>query len=292
MTEHRRGLLLGLAGVALIIPDATLIRLVEAPSLTTAAWRSGLSAIALGAFLVLRYRSELPSVVRALGRWGLVSSALVGAGTILFVLAVDNTAIANVVLILALSPMWAAILTRIVTGAPTPRRTVVAMPLALVGVAIAVAGSLESGLNVGDLIALIISLGLAANLTIVRSQSQIDMVPAVAVGSVLGFVALILAGTSLHVASSDIPPLLALGLVVIPGATGLITAGARYIASSETALLLLGETALSPLLAAVVVDEPITRAALIGGTIVILTLALHALAGLNTEDMPEQAVVG
>ncbi len=289
VTEHRRGLLWGVLGVLVIVPDATLIRLVGASSLTTALWRSGLATVALAAFLGVRYRSHLPAVVRSLGRWGLVSSLLGAVGTILFVIAVDTTAVANVVLILALSPMWAAILTRLLTGEPTPRRTLIAMPLAVVGVAIAVTGSLETGVRSGDVIALAISLGLAVNLTIVRANSHIDMVPAAAVGNLLGFVALVVAGTSFTLAAEDLGPMLLLGLVVIPGAVGLLTTAARYLASPETALLLLGETALSPILAAVVIDEPITRWGYAGGGIVLATLAAHAWAGLRTEEFPVPA---
>ena len=282
MTDRRRGLLLGIVGVAVIIPDATLIRLVDAPSVTTAMWRAGLAAGALAVFLLGRYGKQLPTALGALGRWGAVSSLIVGSGTILFVVAVDTTAVANVVLILALSPMWAALMTRLTTGVRPPRRTLVAMPFAFAGVIVAVAGSVESGLNTGDLLALIASVGLATNLTIVRAQHHVDMVPAAAVGSFFGFAALLVVGTSFQITSGDLAPLLLLGLVVIPGAIGLLTAAARYLSSPETALLLLGETALSPLLAAVVIDEPITGAAFAGGAIVIATLTIHAWAGLRT----------
>lgn len=108
------------------------------------------------------------------------------------------------------------------------------------------------------------------------------MVPAVALGGVLGFVVLSLAGTSSKLLPGDLTPTLILGVILLPSAMALLTMGGRYLPSPETALLLLGETALSPMLAAVIVNEPITLQSLVGGSIVILTLFLHAFIPLRT----------
>ncbi len=284
LTEHQRGLLIGAAGVAAIIPDATLVRMIDAPSLTAAAWRTGLTASAIFAFLLWRYRGGVVDAVRGLGRWGTLISVLSGSGTILFVVAVDNTAVANVVIILALTPMWSAIVTRIFLGETIERRTQWAIPAAFVGVAIAVAGSLDAGLRSGDVAALAASILLALNFTIIRINGEIDMVPAVGVGNALGCIALVATGASLSLEPGDLTPMLFLGLLFIPLALALINTGARYLSSPEMSLLLLGETAISPIMAAVVVDEPITGAAIIGGVVVIATLAVHALAGLRSAD--------
>ena len=61
----------------------------------------------------------------------------------------------------------------------------------------------------------------------------------------------------------------------------LITLGGRLLPSPETALLILGETALSPLLAAWVVGESISGRAITGGLIVLGVLVVHATLGLR-----------
>ena len=282
MRDHQRGLLLSSLGVLVIIPDATLIRLIDAPSLTTAMWRAGLVALALGAFLVARYRGRLPVVVRAMGWWGVVASVLSGMGSILFVVAITRTSVAHVVLILALTPIWAALISRITVGSSIPRRTLFAMPFAFVGVAMAVGGSVDGSLSSGDLYALWGSVGLASNMTVVRARHHVDMVPTAALGGVLGCVALAAVGTSPALTHGDLAPLLLLGLVVMPVAMGLLTAGGRLLSSAETTLLLLGETAASPVLAAIAVDEPLERAAIVGGSVVLATLLIHGWLGLRT----------
>ena len=281
MTDHQRGLFLTSLGVLVIVPDATLIRLIDAPSLTTAMWRTGLMAVAMTTFLALRYRSGLATAVLRLGPWGVVSSVLSGTGTVLFVVAIDRTTVANVVLIIALTPMFAAIISWATAGSRVPTRTLVAMPFAFIGVALAVGGSIDGGLNAGDAYALWASVGLAANMTIVRARSDVDMVPTTAIGGLLGCLTLLAVGTGSELTSGDLAPLLLLGLVIMPAAMGLLTAGGRWLSSAETTLLLLGETALSPLLAAVAVDEPLERSALIGGAVVLATLLVHGWLGLS-----------
>lgn len=280
-SEHRRGLLLASLGVAAIIPDATFVRLVDAPSLTNAMWRTGLLGISLSIFLAVRYRRALPALLVSLGRWGMIASVLSGLGTILFVVAVDHAPVANVLLILALSPFWAALWTRLVVGVTVARRTLVSMPFALVGVAVAVGASSDGVLAIGNIVALLCSLGLSANLTIIRVHKHLDMVPTTACGGFLGCAALALAGTDATLQPGDLAPLLLLGLVILPLAMALLTLGGRLLPSPETALLLTGETALSPLLAAWVIGESISGQAFVGGSVVLAVLVVHATLGLR-----------
>mgnify|MGYP001269532615 FL=1 len=280
-SEHQRGLLLASLGVAAIIPDATFVRLVDAPSLTNAMWRTGLLGISLSIFLAVRYRRALPALLVSLGRWGMIASVLSGLGTILFVVAVDHAPVANVLLILALSPFWAALWTRLVVGVTVARRTLVSMPFALVGVAVAVGASSDGVLATGNIVALLCSLGLSANLTIIRVHKHLDMVPTTACGGVLGCAALALAGTDATLQAGDLAPLLLLGLVILPLAMALLTLGGRLLPSPETALLLTGETALSPLLAAWVIGESISGQAFVGGSVVLAVLVVHATLGLR-----------
>ena len=280
-SEHRRGLLLASLGVAAIIPDATFVRLIDAPSLTNAMWRTGLLGISLSIFLAVRYRRALPALLVSLGRWGMIASVLSGLGTILFVVAVDHAPVANVLLILALSPFWAALWTRLVVGVTVARRTLVSMAFALVGVAVAVGASSDGVLATGNIVALLCSLGLSANLTIIRVHKHLDMVPTTACGGFLGCAALALAGTDATLQPGDLAPLLLLGLVILPLAMALLTLGGRLLPSPETALLLTGETALSPLLAAWVIGESISGQAFVGGSVVLAVLVVHATLGLR-----------
>ncbi|MCP5029459.1 MAG: DMT family transporter [Actinomycetia bacterium] len=285
MSDHRRGLLITTIGVLCIVPDASLVRAIDASTLTTIMWRSALVGLSASIWFIARRGRELPAILRAMGPPGIAVGVLWGAGTMLFVAAVDNTSIGNAVLILASSPIWAALLDRFVLGRSIPRRTMVAIPIALVGVGIAFGSSAGGGRLTGDLIALVASMLLAVNFTVLRRYQDRDLTAAPPVAFLIAAAALFLAGVEPGLEPGDLVPVLVLGLLVIPVAMVLITTGAQLLSPPETALLLLLETVLSPLLGAVVVDEAIPTATLVGGILVVVTLGGHALATLtSTQD--------
>lgn len=276
---HRWGLLLTVSGVLALVPDGTLVRAIEADTITTVMWRNGLIAVTVTIVLIIRNGFSPIRLVRRTGRAGLLSALLWGSTTSLFVASIDATSVGNTVLILAVSPLWAAIFSRWFIGEPVARRTLVALPFAVAGVALAFQSSIGTGDTTGDFFALAASLALAGNLTVLRRNSDVDFVPAAALGAWLVFVVTALLGGSFTLSPDDVAPTVALGIVFLPASMILITTGARYVPSPEAALILLLETVLSPILAAVAVDEPLTGWTLAGGVVVVATLAAHTVAG-------------
>lgn len=276
---YRRGLVLTVVGVLALVPDATLVRAIEADTLTTIMWRNGLIAVTVTAVLVARSGTRVVAMLRRTGAPGLVSALLWGATTSLFVASVDATSIGNTVLVLAVSPLWAALLSRWFVGEPIAARTWIALPFAVAGVALAFRSSMGGGDLGGDLLALAASVCLAANLTLLRRYSAVDFVPAAALGAWIVFAASAVLGGSFRLAAADVAPTIALGVVFLPVSMVLITTGARWVPSPEVALIMLLETVFSPVLAAILVDEPLTGWTLAGGLVVIATLVAHTLAG-------------
>jgi len=133
------------------------------------------------------------------------------------------------------------------------------------------------------------SLGFSANLTIIRVNKHLDMVPTAAFGGFLGCIALAIIGTDASLSGKDFALMLALGLFILPLAMALITLGGRLLPSPETALLLLGETALSPVFAALVVGENLSLQAIIGGSVVLGVLIVHAGVGLKEVSSGERS---
>ncbi|WP_018950354.1 EamA family transporter [Thioalkalivibrio sp. ALMg11] len=181
--DHLNGSLLAFAGVMALSFDGLLVRLAGTHGMNIVFWRGLLMALAL----LLRTVD---------GRWawthlrlGGVDAGWVSAGfaatTILFVLAILHTTVANVVVILAASLLFAAIFSGLLLREWVPLRTWVAMLVCLGGIIGVFAGSLQAGGWLGDALALLAALVVGINLTLLRRAPRVDRLAVIAAGGML-----------------------------------------------------------------------------------------------------------
>lgn len=280
-SSHLRGVLIVATAALCLTPDATLVRLADAGDMLIAFWRSLFIGLALMAFLAVRHGLATPRVYHAIGVPGVVVGGLWGLQLIGFVYAVNHTAVANTLVILATAPFFAAIFTRALIGESVHPRTWTAMAVAATGVTLTFGSAVRLGGLGGNLAALAVAASVGLNLTLIRRASGVDMLPAV---SIAGFVAAAVAlpfAWPLGITARDAVVIGAMGGVLVPAALALVTVGTRYLSSPEVTLLMMLETVLGPLLAWAVIGEQPPPLAVVGGTIVVATLALHSASSLR-----------
>lgn len=273
MTEHVKGLALTTLGVLFIVPDSLFVRLIDAPAITTAFWRN---LIAGGLILAFVLATQGPRAITSLvqtGRAGLVYLVFFGMAAIGFVLAVSLTSVANVVFILAATPVFAALFSRIFLGEPISMRMVLTMVGVFVGLGIILRGSHETaGASWhGDLVALGVAACFAAAMTALRclrARSMLGAVPVALIGAAL----VLWPFTDVMAPVAGQWPLLLAHGAFISCASSLMTMGPRYITSAEVSLLLLLESVLAPLLVWALLGEDPGIWALWGGAVVIAVL--------------------
>ena len=287
MPDHLKGLALTAAGVLAISPDSLLVRLISADQWTLMFWRGLLTGLAMLAYLGLRDRRRLISTFKAIGAEGVMVAVLFCASTIFFVMSLTHTRVANTLIVLAATPLFAALLGRIFLSEKVGRRTWVAIAATLAGLLVILFDDLGSGSLIGDLSAFGSAFCLAGSFVAIRRRIAVDMIPAMALsGGVLALVALPLAPT-LQLSGADIPAVSVLGLIVLPAATALLAQGPRYLPVAEVGLIMLLETVLGPYWVWLVISEQPTGLAFLGGAIVLSTLAAHALVGLRRAPVLE-----
>ena len=276
MSAHGKGFALTLMGVLVLTPDTLLVRLADSDPWTVAAARGLLSgAVLLGVHLVAHRRRWLAEL-RALGATGGAVALLHAVNAIAFVVALHHTGVANTLVVMATAPLIAALLSLAVLRERIAGATWAAIAAGLAGVAIVVHDGLGRGNLPGDLSALAVALSLAAIFVLVRRRHDLNLVPATGAGALLSGLAAAPLAAPLALAPGQVASLAAMGLLVLPLAFALLTHGARSLPAAEVTLLLLLETVLGPLWVWLGVGEVPTRAALIGGAIVVGALAAHA----------------
>lgn len=280
LPDHLKGLLITTAGVLVLTPDSLLVRLIQIDPWTMVFWRGLLMFLAIGGFTLAYYRGETPARLRATGRAGLAAAALFGTGTVLFVFALYNTSVANVLVIVAASPLIAAVYSRLFLREPVALRTWAAIAAAIAGIVLLASDSARGGTILGDLAALGTAACVGIGFSVVRHARPRNMVPAIAFSALLSAVIALPLAAPASVPGDQVWLLLVLGLVVLPVSFGLMTLGPRYITAPEVGLIMLLETVLGPLWVWLVIGEEPSAYALVGGAIVITALVGHSLAGL------------
>ncbi len=274
MNNQTKGLLITTLGVLFVIPDALFVRLIEADALTISFWRNFLTGFVTLIGLFAIYRTKTISKIKSTGQNGMIYAAFTGLSSILFVTAISNTSVANVVFILASMPIFAALFSWLWLGERISKRMVWTILLVALGLSVIAFGS-STNANAhwtGDLMALGVASSFAAGLTAARRAKNISIVPAIPIAYIGAALAVLPFTAPLEIIPAQWGFVAMHGGFFILISTTFLALGPRYIPSAEVALLILLESVLSPLLVWFVIGEEPGKWAIIGGVIVISVL--------------------
>ena len=281
--EHRKGIAMMVGATLCWATAGILVRNMEvSDGWKITFWRSSFMTAFLLAVLSFQHGSRLLQRIHTMGWPGVVSGLLFAGMMICFILALSLTTVANTLVVGSISPFVAALCGHLFLGEKVAPRTWIAMIAAIGGIVMMFFDGLTSGGWAGNLIALCIPLGFGANVVILRKhRAAVDMVPSVLLAGIFSmFIALPFA-LPLSVNTSDLALLSVMGIVQLGVGLLLMMAAVRYLASAEIGLLSILEIIFGTLSVWVLIGERPTRAALIGGGIVIGALVANQIASLR-----------
>lgn len=242
-------------------------------------WRSAANAVSLVVLLsLLRGPTVLWSVLRQGGRALWLSSVCWAAMFTAFMLALTLTTVANVLVTMALAPLFTALAARLALGHRLATRTWVAIVLAGAGIAWMYGHELQGGRHLlGTVVALAVPIAAAVNWTLIQSlrgqAGAPDMLPAVLLGALLSAAITLPLAWPLTASVHDIGLLSMLGLVQLAIPCLISVTAARVLSAPEISLLALLEVLFGVAWVWLGADEAPTAAVLGGGALVLLALA-------------------
>jgi drug/metabolite transporter (DMT)-like permease len=271
---YGRGVGLALGGTILVSFETLLLRLLHLDIWTVIWWRGAL----LGATCTLAAALTSSSLrqLRQLGVAGSIAIAAFAASVFSFISAINGTTVANTLVIASAAPLFAALLSWIFLRERVPRATWVAVTLLFVGIAIIFSGSVRTSLIVGDLFALLYAGCLAAYYVALRHCAPGHLLLVVAAGGLLSGLLTWPLATPTAVTPDDIWLVLALGVVVVPASTMLLSFGTRHLPAPDVTLIMMLEMLLGPLWVWLALGETPGRATIAGGVLILLTVVGHS----------------
>lgn len=281
MSDLAKGLLITIGGVLVLTPDSLLIRLSATDPWNLIFWRGLLYGGAITAGYLLIARGQAWRAYLGIGRAGLAAAFFFSLNAFTFVLAMDNTSVANVLVLIATSPLFSGIFGLVFLKERLPLRTWAAIFACLGGVALIALPNIGGGAFFGDAMAIATAASLAAAFTIFRANSHIDMAPTVSLSGMVTALLALAIGTVPSMDYGNAPWILVMGLFVLPIAFVAFAVGPRYLPAAQVSLILLLETVLGPVWVWVVLDEAVEPQTMLGGAMVVAALTCDSLLSLR-----------
>ncbi len=251
-------------------------------------WRSLFNGVALVVLLSwLRGPAPLVAAIRSGGRTLWLSGLCWAVMYTAFMMALTLTTVANVLVTMALGPLFTALMARFALGHRLAARTWGAIVVAGAGIAWMYArevGGTDSRQLVGILVALGVPIAAAVNWTLIqhnRSAARQDMLPAVLIGALLSALVTLAPSFPFGATPRDLLLLALLGTVQLAIPCLLAVNAARSLSAPEISLLGLLEVVFGVLWAWLGADEAPAASVLGGGLLVLGALAGNELLALR-----------
>jgi drug/metabolite transporter (DMT)-like permease len=285
------GVMLGIAAACCWSLGGVLVRLTDGiDSWQIVLYRSLTLLVLMSGWMALTHGRRSVAVIRQAGLNGVAAGIAVALAGLCFVLSLFYTTVAQSIFMTGISPFCAAFLGWWLLRERVSRASFAAMTIALIGLAVMLAGSFGDTSFIGTLLALFSAFAFSCYSVLLRYGQQTDMTVAL-IWNALFLCALclvaLLAPTPLRDAFG--PGELSIGWtnlvwVTIMGAVqltlGLVlfTLASRSVPAAQLALLALVEPTLGPLWAFLAVNEVPPATTLIGGVVVMSAIIIQVVA--------------
>ena len=281
LSSQKKGSLLAFIAVMLITPDSILIRLSSIETWGMLFYRGAIPFVVVLIGLIFFYKNNLLKALINIGYPGVFYVISFSICNITFIISIQNTNVANTLVMIAMAPMLSAILGTIFLKEVPDRKTWVAIIITLISVTYIFHDSIEMGNFYGDLFGIITAFGLACNAVIARYAKNRDLVPSAVIGKLCVAVFAFFFVDTFALVGTDLifVPLMCVMCVAIPFV--LVTIAPRFIPAEEVNLFFLLETIIGPFWVWLVINEQPSIETIQGGVVIILTIAIHSFLKLK-----------
>ena len=280
-TNQQKGSILAFVAVMLITPDSLLIRLSNIETWGMLFYRGAIPFVVVLIGLLIFYKKNFLKALINIGYPGIFYFISFSACNITFIISIQNTNVANTLVMIALAPMLSAILGAIFLKESPDKKTWLAILVTFASCIYIFHDSLKLGNLYGDVFGLITALGLACNATLARYAKDRDLVPSAVIGKLCVAIFAFFFVENFELLGRDLfyIPLMCVMCVAIPFV--LVTIAPRFITGAEVNLFFLLETILGPIWVWLVINEQPSLETIIGGSVIILTIAIHSFLALK-----------
>ena len=185
LTDKQKGIALSLIGVLVITPDSLLIRLISMPSWELLFYRGLIPFVLLFILLLLYYKKNFLHSLLITGLPGLFYAILIALGNTTFVISIQNTNVANTLIMIALTPFATAILSSILLKEHPSKKmwfTIISCFLVVIFIFF---DSYQDNRMLGDFFGLLTAILIGGSAVVVRYSKLVNFLPSLLIAKFL-----------------------------------------------------------------------------------------------------------
>jgi len=281
LTSQQKGSALAFIAVMLITPDSLLIRLSNIETWGMLFYRGAIPFVVVLIGLLIFYNKNFLNALFNVGYTGIFYTISFAICNITFLVSIQNTNVANTLVMVAMAPMISAILGGIFLKEIPDKKTWIAILITFFSALYIFYDSIQLGNFFGDFMGIVTATGLAVNAVLVRSAKDRDLLPSAVLGKLCVAVFAFFFVNSFDLVGNDViyVPLMCVLCVAIPFV--LVTIAPRFIPAEEVNLFFLLETIIGPIWVWMIIKEQPSIETIQGGAVIILTIAIHSFLKLK-----------
>ena len=217
-SNQKKGMLLAFTAIMFITPDSLFIRLANTESWNLIFYRGIIPFLVVLIGLLFIYKKKLLKILIKNGWHGVAYAIVFTMTNITFVISIENTNVANTLIMIALAPMLSAIISFIFLNENPDKKTWLAIIITTLAVIYIFYDALDAGDFLGNFLGLVTALGLAIGANIIRSAKKISLVPSAMLGKLMVALIALMFVDQIRLEGNDlvIVPLMCIMCVAIP----------------------------------------------------------------------------
>ena len=172
LTDQQKGSLLAFVAVMFITPDSLFIRLSNVDTWGLVFYRGIIPFLTVFLGMLIIYKLSFFKMLLTSGYHGIIYIGTFSITNITFVVSIQNTNVANTLVMIATAPMLSAILGALFLKEPPDRKTWISIIITFLAIIYIFFDSIKLGNFYGDILGFITAIGLAVGAVTIRSAKS------------------------------------------------------------------------------------------------------------------------
>ena len=284
LSDKQKGVGLSLFGVLIITPDSLFIRLINIPSWELLFYRGLIPSIFLLLGLIIYYKKNFFKSFLVNGIAGLFFAVIMALGNTTFVISIQNTNVANTLIMIARTPFATAILSSIFLKEHPSKKMWLTIISCFLCVLFIFYDSYQANRIFGDFFGLLTAIFVGGGAVIIRYAKLVNFLPALLISKLFTFLIPLFFMHSfsnvLLIDTREFYLIMCMGACLCI-AFSMITFAPRYIPAYEVEIFFVLETILGPLWVWLVILEEPSSKTIIGGIVIISIIIAYTVSELK-----------